>query len=276
MKKEENAINNNLYTRLFVYFVIASAMICLSSCGKDDPPEPDDDEPHIEAVEGLFSVSATRHVQFAQGNLQYKASTLTWSFAKQQYDYVGEDNQFADTAYDGWIDLFGWGTGLYPTQTSTYDGNYASFNDWGDHIEGGWRTLTYNEWNYGLNGGSGANIKHATGTVNGVHGLILLPDHWTLPSGCTFTPGCKEWDGNEYTKEQWQQMEAASAVFLPAAGIRWGKDVKEVGQYGYYWSSTPENGAKSFVVFFNGSFINTESSCLRHGGVAVRLVRDTE
>ena len=30
MKKEENVINNNLYARLFAYFVIASAMICLS------------------------------------------------------------------------------------------------------------------------------------------------------------------------------------------------------------------------------------------------------
>lgn len=276
MKKRKNVISSNLGIRLFAYTVISVAMICLSSCGKEESPEPDDDEPRTEAIDGLFSVSANKHVQFAQGNLQYKGSTATWSFAKHQYDYIGKDNQYADTAYDGWIDLFGWGTGLCPTLTSSYDGDYPSFNDWGDHIDGGWRTLTITEWNYVLKSRSGANIKHATGTVDGVHGLILLPDHWELPNGCTFRPGCKEWDGNEYTKEQWQQMEAANAVFLPAAGIRWGKDVKEVGQYGYYWTSTPENDSKSFVVFFNGSFINTESSCLRHGGIAVRLVRDTE
>ena len=220
MKKRKNVISSNLGIRLFAYTVISVAMICLSSCGKEESPKPDDDEPRTEAIDGLFSVSANKHVQFAQGNLQYKGSTATWSFAKHQYDYIGKDNQYADTAYDGWIDLFGWGTGLYPTLTSSYDGDYPSFNDWGDHIDGGWRTLTITEWNYVLKSRSGANIKHATGTVDGVHGLILLPDHWELPNGCTFTPGCKEWDGNEYTKEQWQQMEAANAVFLPAAAVR--------------------------------------------------------
>ena len=274
MEKVNNAISNNLSARLFAYFIMAAAMICLPSCGKEEPPKPDDDEPQTEAVEGLFSVSATRHVQFAQGNLQYKGGTCTWSFARHQYDCVGKGNQYADTSYDGWIDLFGWGTGLYPSQTSTYYGDYAAFNDWGKHIEGGWRTLTCDEWDYVLNGRSGANIKHATGTVNGVHGLILLPDHWVLPSGCTFTPGWNEWDGNEYTEEQWQQMEAASAVFLPAAGIRWGKEVSEMGAYGYYWTSTPENDAKSFIVFFNGSSMNARSSCFRHGGISVRLVID--
>ena len=276
MRKEKNVISNSLGKRLFAYFVMAAAMICLSGCGKEDPPKPDDDEPRTEAIDGLFSVSATKQVQFAQGNLQYKESTSTWSFAKHQYDCVGGGNQYADTVYDEWIDLFGWGTGLYPSQTSTHDGDYAQFNDWGDHFDGGWRTLTIDEWKYVLNGRSGANSKHATGTVNGVHGLILLPDQWVLPNGCTFTPGCKEWDGNEYTEEQWKQMEAANAVFLPAAGIRWGTDVNEVGAYGYYWTSTPENATMAYVVFFNGSFINTESSCLRHGGIAVRLVREKE
>ena len=39
---------------------------------------------------GKFSVSATKVVCFSQGNLQYKASTNTWRFAEEQYDFVGD------------------------------------------------------------------------------------------------------------------------------------------------------------------------------------------
>ena len=45
------------------------------------------------ALRGVFSVSENRLVKFSQGNLQYKATTETWRFADNQYDYVG-----------GWID----------------------------------------------------------------------------------------------------------------------------------------------------------------------------
>ena len=62
---------------------------------------------------GKFSVSADRQVYFSKGNLQYQASTNTWRFAENQTDYVGYDNQNISSTYDGWIDLFGWGTSGY-------------------------------------------------------------------------------------------------------------------------------------------------------------------
>lgn len=76
------------------------------------------------AINGLFSVSATQQVWFSQGNLQYKASTNTWRFATNQWDYVGGtdlngnnhgnvsgcSNNSISSTYSGWIDLFGWGT----------------------------------------------------------------------------------------------------------------------------------------------------------------------
>lgn len=43
----------------------------------------------VGAINGLFSVSATQQVYFSQGNLQYQASTNTWRFAENQWDYVG-------------------------------------------------------------------------------------------------------------------------------------------------------------------------------------------
>ena len=67
-------------------------------------PEPEPELPGLLA--GKFSVSATKQVQFSQGNLQYNSSEATykWRFAEHQYDYVGAWNTST------WVDLFGWGT----------------------------------------------------------------------------------------------------------------------------------------------------------------------
>lgn len=80
------------------------------------------------AIDGLFSVSPTQKVYFSQGNLQYQASTNTWRFAENQWDYVGgvqyyssdfygnvngSSNNDISPTYSGWIDLFGWGTSGY-------------------------------------------------------------------------------------------------------------------------------------------------------------------
>lgn len=69
---------------------------------------------------GLFSVSPTKQVFFANGNLQYYAVPApgTWRFAINQYDIIDGanagiidgDNTEAGANYNGWIDLFGWAT----------------------------------------------------------------------------------------------------------------------------------------------------------------------
>ena len=50
------------------------------------------------AINGLFSVSENSQVYFSQGNLQYQASTHTWRFAENQWDYVG--NNELGTVYE--------------------------------------------------------------------------------------------------------------------------------------------------------------------------------
>ncbi len=62
---------------------------------------------------GKFSVSSSKQVSFSKGNLQYQASTNTWRFAESQTDYIGAANKNISATYDGWIDLFGWGTSGY-------------------------------------------------------------------------------------------------------------------------------------------------------------------
>ena len=84
--------------------------------------------------------------------------------------------------------------------------------------------------------------------VNGINGMIVLPDEFTLPSGLTFTSGVHDSYGwqyykevNEYSAVEWARMEACGALFLPAAGNRYDSyviAVTRVGDNGYYWSST--------------------------------------
>ena len=273
----------------------------------DGPVPPSEDG----MLPGLFSVSATQQVFFSQGNLQYQASTDTWRFAEHQYDYVGSDNSNISSTYSGWIDLFGWGTSgwnsgavcyqpwsttmlsyyyyLGGSYTNGLTGTYAEA-DWAWHnaiSNGGnaahqWRTLTSAEWNYLFNTRANASSKRGTGNINGVGGLIILPDSWTLPSECSFSAGFTayaednypDWTRNSYTLAQWAQMEAAGAVFLSAAGYRWGTNVSTVGYDGNYWSSTPFNESNAYTMGFNSYGLSATNNYLLYCGFSVRSVRD--
>ncbi len=58
---------------------------------------------------GKFSISATQQVQFARGNLIYKAGE--WDFHKQQYDrFLKSNSTVLDFSETGTFDLFGWAT----------------------------------------------------------------------------------------------------------------------------------------------------------------------
>ena len=85
---------------------------------------------------GKFAINGSGdHVYFSPGNLQYQASTNTWRFAENQWDFVGtqnpeygnpggtvtgSDNSNISSTYSGWIDLFGWGTSGYDHGASCY------------------------------------------------------------------------------------------------------------------------------------------------------------
>ncbi|MBQ8957576.1 MAG: hypothetical protein IJ057_03585 [Bacteroidales bacterium] len=110
----------------------------LAGNGGGDEPEPEPDPETPEGLtQGLFSVSATLQVRFSQGNLQYQASTGTWRFAESQLDYIGEGNANISESYDGWIDLFGWGTSGYnhganayqPWSTSEHYSDYFAYGN---------------------------------------------------------------------------------------------------------------------------------------------------
>ncbi len=227
---------------------------------------------------GAFTINADGdQIVFSQGNLQYQASTSTLRFATNQYDMIGADNANISDTYTGWIDLFGWGTGNCPTKKSTVDEDYSTFTDWGVNAisNGGneanlWRTLTRYEWAYLIQTRTNAADLKGQATVADVHGYVLLPDSWTLPAGLSFAASPNNWTTNVYTAEQWTQMEAAGAVFLPATGYR-EPEIEGVGEKGWYWSSDVLNG----TVAYDFEFTETTSRVFgsRHYfGQPVRLV----
>ena len=228
---------------------------------------------------GYFSVGECVKVQFSKGNLQYRASTNTWRFAENQYDYVGEANANISETYDGWIDLFCWGTGDNPTKSST-NGDYSTFTDWGTNTisNGGneadlWRTLIKDEFIYLFESRTNASALYGYSTVNNVNGLIILPDDWQGVMGITFTQGTGEFSHNTYTIAQWRKLESAGAVFLPVAGSRDGTEVDGVGSNGFYWSNTKGYGDIACGLNFDLNDLSFQYYFGSFYGLSVRLVR---
>lgn len=276
------------------------------------------------AIKAAFSVGNDKKIYFSQGNLQYQASTNTWRFAENQWNFVGKckstqyyPNQPQDTGnvfvdgvrcenenisptYNGWIDLFGWGTSgwesgakayqPYDTSTAKNDyyqggaiGNSANI-DWGVHnpiSNGGneaglWRLPTIKEWEYLLVSRPNYSEKRGAATVNGVKGLILLPDDWTLPEGLTFKSGMNNNDFRncKYTAEEWTKMEENGAVFLPLAGYRRGISV--IRNNGMYFSASYSEYGIEHVKFSETIIKIVASFSSPEIAISVRLVKDVE
>ena len=251
--------------------------------------------PEPKPLNGVFSISATKQVQFSTGNLQYTQSTQTWSFAAQQYEAIGKAN-VADGALADKIDLFGWsgstGTAQWGISISSSNTDYSGdFADWGQNIGGSttWRTLTDDEWTYLLDTRTNASTLNGVARINlsedgseYANGLILLPDNWTDPVGIAFNSGFASSsdaqayaDYQTFTIDQWKTLEAAGAVFLPASGSRDGTDVYDVGYGGYYWSATLYGKTNAWFLRFTPNVERTNMD-YRYYGRAVRLVRDVK
>ena len=228
-------------------FAMVASLLVFAGC---------ENEKDFPSGNGLFTVSKDgRQVRFAKGNLEYD-SINGYRFAAHQYDYGG---------------YFGWGTGSNPTFTSEDWHDYPSFDDWGNHIAGGWRTLTGNEWYYVTRSRADASAKCGVATVCGVHGMVLLPDNF---SGGTFTAGFTGWRRNVYDASSWSDMEAAGAVFLPAAGVRWRTELIGAGERGHYWSSTPCAEADARSKDFGAGGEDFGGDHPRNDKLSVRLVQD--
>ena len=262
-------------------------------------------------LNGVFTISASGgKVQFSQGNLQYQASTNTWRFATNQYDYIGNaaGNTSPSSTQTAWIDYFNWGTSGYdhganyyqPWSTSTTRSDYYAYGsssknlydakddnsmrgkaDWGYNAisnggnteNSGWRVLTKDEWAYLISSRS-ETYRYAKGTIHGTNGLMLFPDGFTLPTGVSISnANTTDASYTSYSDETWTALEAAGVVFLPATGMRNGTSVSETGSVGNYWSSTCMNADRVYNIRFDGSSLNLVNDGDRQNGFPVRLVK---
>lgn len=261
---------------------------------------------NISSSNGEFSVSSNNKVCFAKGNLQYQASTKTWRFAEHQWDMIGDANKNISSSYSGWIDLFGWGTSGYngknPWMTSTTSTGYGNGErdiagtnyDWGvnNTISNGegksWRTLTIDEWVYVFDKRStSSGIRYAKATVNGVNGVILLPDNWSSSNYSLSNTNKKDagFSSNRISQSDWtNKFEANGAVFLPAAGYRGVTNVSYrgvtnvsgVGSGGLYWSASFSDRRRACYVWFGGGRLGPGGCSNRSDGFSVRLVCSAE
>lgn len=224
----------------------------------------------------------------------------------------------------GTVDLFGWvgysstltgvaEYGITSSETAEDYGNVLGEEvknpDWGAYVNMGIMNLTTltsyysnNEprcewadlvWHREASTISGVeNARFAMAYLLGTtHGMILFPDYYVHPLGVEPVAGVNDaflltaaWNSNRYDEEEWAAMEAAGAVFLPAAGSRDGYNVRYVNESGYYWSrssfdddSYPENYELATAVMFgynSGNFgVEPEVGYVtRSSGCAVRLV----
>ena len=267
------------------------------------------------ALPGLFTVNESgKQVYFSQGNLQFHTTNKIWRFAEHQYDICDNTTeQHATSDYaentNKWIDLFGWGTSGYHQESDGYNTNYqpwatskslvdeeynqygygpsknvtpegpagmtqsagnisGSYYDWGvnnaisngGNQAGKWRTLTDSEWIYliGTRKVNGATNTYVWATVDGVGGLIIFHDDYKgATSGLTSIPdGC---------------------VFLPAAGNRYVTEVKKVGSYGDYWTSSYINSWNAnSLQFTSGGGLQWSAPANRYCGLSVRLVTENK
>ena len=224
-----------------------------------------------------FSVGNNKYVQFSTGNLQYEVGTNTWSFASEQYEVIGgaaydgtNNTNYGMNVpgYTGKLDLFGWSSdgkfGVNPSNTDAHYGYAGSdFVDWGELVnETGWYTLTKEEMNYILNRKKDGKKLWALATINDLVGLILLPDNWDTNINLVYgyIPEKFVYTKNLLSIAEWQTLEEAGAVFLPAGGSRTGGygntdkaggtgtidanghyfHVDNVNIYGYYWLNTQD------------------------------------
>lgn len=192
------------------------------------------------------------------------------------------------------------GTGNIPYKTY---GSYTTFVEWGNNKIGvdapnTWRTLSKEEWIYIFCIRTNAQKLFAFGSVDGIRGLIILPDDWNIAfNGVSFIPSMQKgleqsgnqytnwvdvlhrsfhnhWLDNSYTLVDWQEMEKAGAIFLPAAGNRYGKRIEGVQFFGNYWSNKVYGNNYANSLSFTNDVINPQCDGNTSTGYSVRLVKD--
>ncbi|MCQ2309846.1 MAG: DUF1566 domain-containing protein, partial [Bacteroidales bacterium] len=243
-----------------------------------------------------FTVADGKTVEFSPGNLYWDGTERKFRFEANQWDFqLGVKNvdewgsgewEPSHVIHFYWSNTTDWQT----PDKEPYAANYSFSTQKTDDVffteapgfqvegedAGAWRTLSRAEWNYLLGfdpeqwgqtddyGRPGAKAKSAWKDLGGgVSGFVILPDDADASVMESIT--------------ETSDLATHGAVFLPAAGCRYGTDVNAVGSGGNYWSSTPNEAYEDFAygMYFDSGDVYTDNVS-RYSGSAVRLVRDVK
>lgn len=236
------------------------------------------------------------------GTLSVESGTIDlfgWNGASSANNCYGINNSTNDADYGN-------------VATEGLKTDWGAIPDLVDKYGAGWRTLSANEWVYLFNTRSGATVNgvanarytrttimdnpatdiSASTTPAGIHGVLLFPDDFVVPEGLSanFTWGAHinssastdsdalgRWNVfAKMTSADWEKLEAAGCVFLPAAGFRSGTNFNNVGLGGYYWSSSIHSSVatRAYGVGFSTSGVGPRNNSYRSLRISVRLARD--
>ena len=216
-----------------------------------------------------FTVEGGRTVKFSPGLMYWDGNS---------FEFESSQTEFSSKWNANHVNHFFWSASPSVAVAGTYSDSGASVSDIfftnadettakSDFTVNGetgvWRTLSWSEWDYlintrKINGGttSGYGKTCKWGTYSGVNGLIIAHDNYTgdfSNAAAAVEDGC---------------------VFLPAAGYRNGTYVFNIGgDFGYYWSSTPNGDSSACYLFFSGGGVGTYYYRDRNYGHCVRLVK---
>lgn len=207
------------------------------------------------------------HLFLSWGTSGYNSGAAVYNPVMKQTDQSGDYyTSIAPNSYTDW--------GVYShIGYNWYNPSYTAIKSLPRNPSSvpGWRTLTSDQWEYLLTERANADAKRGYGKVNGVPGLILLPDNFTMPTftgastyhstfhSCNNTSASAlSYSNNTYTTAEWQQMKARGAVFLPAItkyrrGTGWNSTYIPSEGAGMYWSSTVFNQEKGCAMRFDPS-----------------------
>ncbi len=249
-----------------------------------------------------FPIGEDKYVFFSKGNLQYRPLDGAWRLAPQQYhrcfneewfeidkyyaNWMGEDKWTDFLTVDTWIE----GSSPYIMRVEDWDytlpvdenGEIAAHCAYGAQ----WMVLSIDEWAYLTEQRPDAKKKCFGAVVEGVEGMVVLPDDWVAPEGLSYETEFKvektEEIPNQYTADDWAIMETAGALFLPEIGyimgmVNWWYDM-HIGQYHTRSLDDAADNYKlrafMFMSQYSSCYCYDEdaiSSC--HSIMAVRLVQ---
>ena len=257
-------------------------------------------------IPGLFTVAVdeqgqpTKVVRFSKGNLWYgpktTGATATFNFEANQYDTTPSSNGHRDENH---ISHFMWCDDADNAMALKYESGWDGLNktffaakNFTVNGYSGWSVLTggnNGEWNYLLNSRNTAysdNHRYAGVMVNGMAGLLIFPDDFSSwPSGAgdepqTFNTTSENWNGRNYTVEQFTVLQNNGCVFLPAAGCHndYADDDTSVINVGrcFYWSASSCGTENAYDLFLSEIMVQPNSYVRRCNAESVRLVTEVK